>query len=151
MLEVLTFLPKKYVLTIVGSGEKEESLKNLVKTLNLETRVKFEGQQSNPYVYMKKADLFLLTSQREGFPNVLLEANTLGLPIVAFSSKGGITEIISEGINGFHIPFLESENMAKKIEEATSFNFNKNLIIENTINKYSQDNILKKYKNIFLK
>jgi glycosyltransferase involved in cell wall biosynthesis len=151
MLETLTFLPMQYHLTIVGSGEKEENLKKLCKKLDLESRVTFEGQQSNPYTYMKNADLFLLSSEREGFPNVLLEANALGLPIVAFSCKGGIKEIISEGINGFYVPFLECEHMAKKIEEASSFNFNKDEIITNTLRKYGQYNILKKYKEIFLK
>lgn len=150
MLQILTFLPEQYHLTIVGSGEKEESLKALCKSLNLENHVSFEGQQSNPYTYMKNADLFLLTSEREGFPNVLLEANSLGLPIVAFTCEGGIKEIISEGVNGFYVPFAECEGMAKKIEEANSFNFNKNIIISNIRRKYSQLKILKIYKNIFL-
>lgn len=149
MLKVLTFLPKSYHLTIVGSGEKEASLKSLTKSLDLENQVSFEGQQSNPYTYMKNADLFLLTSQREGFPNVLLEANALGLPIVAFACQGGIKEIISEGENGFYVPYEACEEMAKKIEEASAFNFNHHEIIKSTINKYGQKNILNKYEIIF--
>lgn len=151
MLQVLALLPLKYHLTIVGTGAKEESLKALCKKLNIEDRVTFEGQKFNPYPYMKNADLFLLTSEREGFPNVLLEANSLGLPIVAFSSPGGIKEIISEGKNGYHVSFLECEKMAKKIEKAISFHFDKNEMIKNTILKYSHENILIKYKKIFLK
>ena len=150
MLEVLTYLPKEYHLTIVGSGEKEKSLWALVKQLNIETRVTFAGQELNPYPYMKNADLFITTAEREGFPNVLLEANSLGLPIVAFACLGGITEIISEGDNGFYVPLYECVLMAKKIEEVSSYSFNKKKIIENTIDKYSQENILNKYKNIFL-
>ncbi len=151
MLKTLALLPKTYYLTIVGSGEQEVALKALAKALNLLERVSFEGYQSNPYPYMKEADLFLLTSQREGFPNVLLEANLLGLPIVAFSSMGGITEIISEGINGFYVPFGDCEAMAKQIKKAAHFNFDKNEIIERTLFKYNKDKILKKYKKIFLK
>ncbi|CAA6818601.1 MAG: Transferase [uncultured Sulfurovum sp.] len=151
MLETLSHLPLNYHLTIVGSGEKEIALKALSIRLNLQNRVRFLGQQSNPYTYMKRADLLLLTSQREGFPNVLLEANTLGLPIVAFASLGGIQEIIEEGVNGFFVPFNKCELLAKKIEEAQRTKFDKNKIREATIQKYSKDNILNKYKNIFLK
>ena len=149
MLEVLSLLPQKYHLTIVGSGEKVESIKRLSKKLNLEERVTFEGQQANPYAYMKKADLFLLTSEREGFPNVLLEANSLGLPIVAFACKGGIKEIITNGVNGFYVPFSESEKMAKKIQEATTFSFDKDKISQMTIASYNQELILEKYKKVF--
>ncbi|CAA6799289.1 MAG: Transferase [uncultured Sulfurovum sp.] len=150
MLKALALLSDKYHLTIVGAGEKEASLKELSKSLNLEKRVTFEGQQSNPYTYIKEADLFLLTSQREGFPNVLLEANVLGLPIVAFACKGGITEIIEEGVNGRYCDFEDIECLAKKIDEASMDNsFNEEVIIKRTIEKYSKDSILNSYKNIF--
>lgn len=150
MLKVLSLLPKQYFLTIVGGGEKEGSLKALAKELGLEDRVSFEGQQSNPYVYMKEADLFLLTSEREGFPNVLLEANLLGLPIVAFSCKGGIEEIIEEGHNGFFVPFGNIKAMARKIEFASSYTFDREAIKKSTKEAYAKRVILKKYKKIFL-
>ena len=150
MLKTLVLLPKEYHLTIVGRGEMEEDLKALSKSLNIEERVTFKGQQSNPYVYMKEADLFVHTSQREGFPNVFLEANVLGLPIVAFSCMGGITEIIEEGVNGFYAPFGECELLAQKIEKAMSFSFDKDKIIAQSIQKYSKETILEKYKTLFM-
>ena len=149
MLEVLSLLPQEYHLTIVGSGKKEERLKHLTKVLNLEDRVTFEGQQTNPYVYMQNADLFLLTSEREGFPNVLLEANVLGLPIVAFACKGGIKEIITPQVNGFYVPFGACEAMAKQIKEASAFDFDKEKISQMTIKSYSQEVILEKYRKVF--
>jgi len=149
MLEVLGYLPIEYHLTIVGSGEEEENLKALVKKLHLETKVTFAGEKLNPYPYMKHADLFITTAEREGFPNVLLEANSLGLPIVAFACLGGIKEIIVEGNNGFYVPLFECELMAKKIKEASFYNFNKSKIAEDTIAKYSHLKILNKYENIF--
>jgi glycosyltransferase involved in cell wall biosynthesis len=149
MLKTLSLLPKEYHLTIVGTGEMEEDLKALSKSLNISNRVSFEGQQENPYVYMKEADLFVHTSEREGFPNVFLEANVLGLPIVAFSCMGGITEIIDEGVNGFYVAFGECELLAQNIEKAIHFSFDKELIISHTIQKYSKKTILEKYKKIF--
>jgi len=149
MLQTLALLPDKYYLTIVGAGEREESLKLLTKELQLKNRVAFEGHQSNPYGYMKNADLFLLTSQREGFPNVLIEANSLGIPIVAFACQGGIREIIEEGVNGFYVPYNEIELLAQKIEEASSFSFDKEAIQKRTKERYSKEVIFKKYKQIF--
>jgi len=149
MLETLALLPTEYYLTIVGSGEKEESLKTLSTKLGIAERVSFEGQQSNPYVYMKNADLFLLTSEREGFPNVLLEANAIGLPLVAFACLGGIKEIISEGENGYFVPFGETELLAKQIEALKNISFNKDAIMEQTAKKYAQSSIMGKYKKAF--
>jgi len=149
MLKTLVYLPDKYHLTIVGSGEREEELKALSQTLNLDKKVTFVGNQSNPYAYMKRADLFMLTSEREGFPNVLLEANCVGLPIVAFASLGGIQEIINEGENGFTVPFGQCQALAECIQNLSSNAFDKDKIHQTTILKYSQNNILEKYKLIF--
>ena len=148
MLQAIALLPSNYSLTIVGLGEMEESLKRLAKELKIEHRIHFEGYQSNPYSYMATADLFLLTSEREGFPNVLIEANTLGLPIVAFSCLGGIEEIIEEGVNGFFVPFNNIEMFAKKIEESVFYGFDREKIKLKTIKKYNKKTILKRYMEI---
>jgi len=149
MLKTLTFLPKEYHLSIVGSGKQELELKALAKKLNIVDRVSFEGYKSNPYPYIKEADLFLLTSQREGFPNVLLEANVLGIPIVAFASQGGIKEIIEYGKNGLYTDFGDSEGLAEKIIEAHAFNFKRNEISQRAISRFSGEVILKKYHKVF--
>ena len=149
LLETLSLLPKHYHLVIVGSGAEEQKLKELTKILNLDERVTFEGHKTNPYPYMKRADLFILTSEHEGFPNVLLESNSLGTPIVAFVCPGGITEIIEEGINGFSVANREVESLALKIEEAIERGFDKSLVVDSVSRRYSKDIILKQYENIF--
>ena len=149
MLEVLAKLPTHYHLTLVGSGAEEEKLKHLSKELGLGKRVSFEGHQTNPYPYMKRADLFLLTSEHEGFPNVLLEANALGLPVVAFACPGGITEIIQEGRNGFSVSNGEVDKMVETIEKAMVYDFNREDIVKATEERYSQEIILEKYREVF--
>lgn len=67
-------------LHILGSGVMESQLKTMVKERGLEDTVIFHGEQSNPYRYMKNADLFLLTSYHEAAPMVIDEAYILGVP-----------------------------------------------------------------------
>ena len=149
MLEVLSKLPSNYYLTLVGSGDEEKKLKHLSKELGLSERVSFEGHQTNPYPYMKKADLFLLTSEHEGFPNVLLEANALGLPVIAFACPGGITEIIQEGRNGFSVSNGDVDKMVETVKKATVYDFNQEDIVKATEERYSQGIILEKYREVF--
>ena len=149
LIEVMAQLPKHYTLSIVGSGEEELALKALVKTLNLNERITFFGHQTNPYPYLKSANLFVLTSAHEGFPNVLLEANALGLPVIAFACPGGITEIIEEGINGFTVENGNKNLLRKTIEEASFYAFKKEKIISLTSERYSHQKIMKAYERIF--
>ena len=149
LLQAFALLPQPYRLVIVGSGEEEKALKALSKSLSIDKRVSFEGHQSNPYPYMKNADLFILTSEHEGFPNVLLEANSLGLPVVAFACLGGITEIIEEGINGFSVPNGDINALVLGIENAIDNFFDKKRVINSVERRYSHSIILEKYEKIF--
>ena len=65
-------------LIIVGDGELKSSLELLTKELNLESRVKFLGFRDNPFKYVGKSDCFVLSSNNEGLPNVIIEALACG-------------------------------------------------------------------------
>jgi CDP-glycerol glycerophosphotransferase (TagB/SpsB family)/glycosyltransferase involved in cell wall biosynthesis len=77
-------------LVILGGGKLESELRALVVSLGLEPYVRLAGQVDNPYSIMAEADCFVLSSDYEGQPMVILEARTLGLPVVttAFASVG---------------------------------------------------------------
>ncbi|MDT0148380.1 glycosyltransferase [Priestia aryabhattai] len=81
-------------LLILGIGEMEEDLKRLTEQLGVEENVKFLGFQSNPYKFIKNADVFVLSSLFEGFPNVLIETLACGTPIVSADCKSGPREIL---------------------------------------------------------
>ena len=149
LLKSFALLAQNYRLIIVGSGEEEANLKVLCLELKIENRVVLAGHQTNPYPYMKHADMFLLTSEHEGFPNVLLEANSVGTAIVSFSCPGGIEEIIEEGLNGFTVPNGDVEALAEKLRNIENIKLNSEEIIDSVQRRFAQNIILKKYENIF--
>lgn len=81
---------------ILGTGEREAELKTLVRNESLEEIVLFKGFQNNPYPFVDAADVFLLTSQTEGYPLVVCEALCLGKPIVS-TAITGTEELLSSG------------------------------------------------------
>ena len=87
-------------LIILGEGEKRAELESLTKKLSLEERVFLPGKVGNIAEWYEKADIFVLSSVVEGFPNVLLEAMSYGLPVVSFDCDTGPRDIIEDGING---------------------------------------------------
>lgn len=92
-------------LYIVGetSGTKNEvyqQVLSLIQEYGLQERVHCVGYQTNPYVYIKYADCFVLSSRWEGLPNVLIESLYLGTPAAAFGCIPVILRIITEGVDG---------------------------------------------------
>lgn len=82
-------------LMIVGDGDFTP-YKKLAKELGVEADVYFTGMQRNPFVYLKSAQIYVLTSYREGFPNALVEAMALGLPAIATDCPTGPSEILKD-------------------------------------------------------
>jgi glycosyltransferase involved in cell wall biosynthesis len=88
------------VLIIIGEGSLREELVHLAESLGIANRVDFVGFKKNPFAWMSKADLFVLTSDVEGLPMVLLEALACGIPVVSTNCCSGPDELIDERING---------------------------------------------------
>lgn len=90
---------EEYKLYILGKGEEEINLKILIKNLNLEKRVIFLGFDSNPYKYLSKCSIFVLASNSEGFPNVLVEAMLCGCSVISTDCLSGPREILTLNSN----------------------------------------------------
>ena len=104
-------------LTIVGDGEEKENLEKLTKELDLSKEVIFVGIQKNVINWLDESDIFIYPSVwQEAFGISVVEAMARGcIPVV--SNHGGLTEIVDDGTNGYVVQKLDSENLAKTIEE----------------------------------
>lgn len=80
--------------------EYYQKVEQIIEEYGLKNAVFCPGFQSNPYVYVKYADCFVLSSRWEGLPNVMIEALYLGTPVAAFKCIPIIERIISDGVNG---------------------------------------------------
>lgn len=89
-------------LVILGDGEREVFLKQLIKELGLEDSVYFLGRQDNPFKFLSRAKVFVLSSLREGLPCSILEAMACSLPIISVDCKSGPREILAPGTNIEH-------------------------------------------------
>lgn len=82
-------------LIIVGDGPLRPQLESLIEQLNLKDRVLLTGFKSNPYAWVSKAKVFLLSSKAEGFPNALLEAMALSRPVISTDCHSGPRELLN--------------------------------------------------------
>ncbi len=117
-----------WLLEVWGEGEQKAVLEGLRDDLCLQQRVTFPGLVKEPYKIMSRADIFVLSSRFEGFPNVLGEAMASGLPVVSFDCPSGPSEMIRDGVNGLLVPSGNIQKMSSSLERLmTSVELRKNL------------------------
>ena len=116
----------KFHLNIVGrdAGE-QDSLEKLVKKFSIEKQVTFWGYQDNPFKFFFFSDLFILSSRREGLPNVVLENIYLKKPIIATRCIPYMETLIQDGESGFLVDIEESDALAKSILKYQQLNAEK--------------------------
>ena len=102
-------------LILLGTGSEEDNIKKLVSDLDIQDNVSFEGFQPNPYSYMRCADLFVLSSNFEGLPCVLIEAMACGTNVVSTDCPSGPREILDNGKYGTLTPVGDYKALAKGI------------------------------------
>ncbi|NQX37791.1 Glycosyltransferase involved in cell wall bisynthesis [Pedobacter steynii] len=95
---------KNIDLIIVGQGLEKPNLTAQINRLNLQDRVILAGAKDDLQDYYNQAELFVLPSRNEGYPNALIEAMSSGCPCVAVDCEFGPSEIIEDGQNGILVP-----------------------------------------------
>jgi glycosyltransferase involved in cell wall biosynthesis len=140
-------------LILVGEGIERERLEVLSIQLGIQQYVQFIGEVPHEKVQtiMQRADIFVLPSLSEGFPNVLLEAMACGLPVIA-SRVGGIPDIITNEINGYLVEIKDVDDMANKILLLLSDDGLRKKISDNNqhlVKKYAWDNVIFELEKIY--
>lgn len=111
-------LPKKSArLMILGSGPERAALQNLTQELDITQYVHFAGFVKNPYTYIARASVFVLSSRWEGLPTVLIESLALNTPVISTDCPSGPKEILAQGKYGSLVPLGNTNAMAVTILE----------------------------------
>ncbi len=105
-------------LMILGEGRERPGLEDLVRELGLTGHVALPGFAANPYAYLARAAVFVLSSAWEALPTVLIEALAVGVPVVATDCRHGPREILDGGRYGRLVPVGDAEAMAQAVAEA---------------------------------
>ena len=142
----------KVKLIVMGEGESRPELERMVNDLRLNNYVNLLGYVDNPYAYLSKADLFVLSSRSEGFGNVIVEAMACGTPVISTNCPTGPGEIIEDGINGFLVPVGDEEKLAKKISEVINNEGLQRKIAKNAFSRaqdFKVSKIVREYEQLF--
>ncbi len=100
---------------ILGEGPMRPRIENWIAELGLSDHVKLLGFQSNPFAWMKRASAFVMASRLEGFGNALVEAMSLGLPVVSTACPYGPREIVEHGKSGLLSPVDDEVKLANNL------------------------------------
>lgn len=135
-------------LVILGTGHLEAELREEIDSLNLRNRVHLLGFMENPYNWMKKSELFVLSSSWEGFGNVLVESMACGTKVISTDCPSGPAEILDNGRLGVLVPVNDVDKLSKSIHREL---INNNLRYSSTdILKYCPENIVDEYLEVLL-
>jgi glycosyltransferase involved in cell wall biosynthesis len=107
---------KQLRLLILGEGKERSRLEAMIRDFGLAEDVRLPGFQPNPYPYMARAAVFVLSSTSEGLANVVIEALACGIPVVSTACPHGPAEILENGKYGRLVPVGNPEALAQAIE-----------------------------------
>ncbi len=108
----------KVKLIIIGDGPEKKYLQKLIKKLGVGNEVKLAGEQNNIYSWIKIFDIFVLASDYEGMSNALLEAMSVGLPVIVTEIPEN-KEVVINNETGLLVPIHQPEIIAEKIKIVT--------------------------------
>jgi glycosyltransferase involved in cell wall biosynthesis len=110
---VVNKIPAKLI--ILGEGEDRDLLEKMIQELALDDCVCMPGFVKNPYSYISKGSIFILSSLYEGFGNVLVESMGVGTPVISTDCPSGPAEILDNGKYGRLVPVGDAEALARSI------------------------------------
>ena len=157
LIKALNLLKKesiKFKLYLIGQGNNYNKINNFIKDYKLINNIKLAGFKSKAYEYINSADLFILSSKYEGLPNVLLEAQFLGVPIISSNCPTGPKEILINGKAGTLYKTGDYRDLSYKIKLfiKNKFIFDKQVkFAKKNLTRFENKIILQKYNKILIK
>lgn len=109
--------PKDWELHLIGDGAERASLEALVKEKNFEDKIVFQGNQKNIAKFLGEAEIFVLPSKHECFPNALVEAMSSPLACISSVYNPGVYELITNNSNGLLFEPLNSDELAQCLKK----------------------------------
>lgn len=145
-------VPAKLIICGKKDTNKEyfRSLKSRIKALELENYIQFPGFVDNPFKYLSKASLFVLSSKFEGLPGVLIQALACGCPVVSTDCPSGPREILENGKYGELVTVGDCDAMAEAIiKKLENQSCDREKLIERSLD-FSLGNSVNEYEKLFL-
>lgn len=156
LLDAMAILVRSHphlALTMVGDGPMARDLANRVTALGLDHHVTLPGHTPHVAEALAAADLFVLPSRSEAFPNAVIEAMAMGLPIVA-TNVGGVPELIDHGRSGILVPPDQPEALAGAIADLLLRPVFARALgraaRETVLGRYSFDRMVHQFQNLYL-
>lgn len=134
-------------LIILGEGKERLTLEKEIRNLGLTEDVSLPGYIDNPYSYMKRSSVFVLSSAWEGFGNVLVEALATGTPVVSTDCPSGPAEILVNGKYGNLVPVGDHKTLARAVLNVLKDPPDRKLLI-NRANDFTVDKAVEKYLDL---
>lgn len=134
-------------LVILGEGSEREPLQRLAYELRVAEWVDLPGFVANPFAYMARAGVFVLSSLWEGFGNVLVEAMAMGTPVVSTDCPSGPREILRDGALGPLVPTGDPERLGAAMLDTLSRPADRGALKERALD-FSADRVAARYQNL---
>ena len=131
-------------LMFVGDGKERESLLSTANELGINEKIILTGFCLDPTPFYKTADLFVLSSDYEGFGNVIIEALACGIPVVSTDCPSGPAEILDNGRFGLLVPTKDVSALANAIKVQLNSKVNRNTLM-NRASEFSAEIVARKY------
>jgi len=151
LINVYSKIKTNWKLYIAGEGIERENLQNIIINLNLEDKIILLGRIKNIFERYKKASIFVLSSRKEGFGNVLIEAMAFGCAVIAFDCPYGPSEIIENRVNGILVENQNKEKLKETIERLINDKDLREKLSYEAIkvrDKYSVEKIAKEWEKV---
>ena len=135
---------KDVKLKIVGNGKLKNNILDKITELELSNKIELVSFTDNVAKMYEEAQVTVLSSLYEGFPNVLLESISCGTPVVSFDCPSGPSEIIIDGINGYLVEYLNKQDLSDSLLKAINTKWDRSKIGE-TSERFSPHIIIEQY------